>query len=292
MSRILAALIALVLALPLQAEQLKPLSEPSDMLPEGVLIIDIRSSEDFRVGHIPGAVNAPYAQWRGPKENPGRVPSVTKLQALLQGLGAMMGQGILVVHEGRNATDFGSAARVYWTLKSAGFTDLSILNGGYAAWVREGGNPETVAEAPTPSDVEIAFAGDWMIDAAGVKDVVTGASEAVLLDARPLDFFEGKKKHGAAAEAGTLAGAFNIVHSTWFAGGSPMMEAPAAMITEIRAVAGENAEKPLVSFCNTGHWAATNWFVASEIAGIENVKLYPESMVGWTLLGNAVTNGG
>jgi thiosulfate/3-mercaptopyruvate sulfurtransferase len=39
---------------------------------------------------------------------------------------------------------------------------------------------------------------------------------------------------------------------------------------------------PIVSFCNTGHWAATNWFVLSEVAGIEGVKLYPESMVGWT----------
>ena len=41
-------------------------------------------------------------------------------------------------------------------------------------------------------------------------------------------------------------------------------------------------EPCFVSFCNTGHWAATNWFVLSEIAGIEGVKLYPESMVGWT----------
>ena len=27
-----------------------------------------------------------------------------------------------------------------------------------------------------------------------------------------------------------------------------------------------------VSFCNTGHWAATDWFVLHEIAGNQNVK--------------------
>ena len=37
-----------------------------------------------------------------------------------------------------------------------------------------------------------------------------------------------------------------------------------------------------VAFCNTGHWAATDWFALSEIAGHKNVKLYAGSMVDWT----------
>ena len=47
--------------------------------------------------------------------------------------------------------------------------------------------------------------------------------------------------------------------------------------------AGYTGEERLVSFCNTGVWAATNWFVLSEVAGIEDVKLYPESIVGWSI---------
>ena len=49
--------------------------------------------------------------------------------------------------------------------------------------------------------------------------------------------------------------------------------------------------KELVSFCNTGHWAATNWFALSELAGVEGVKLYPESMVDWANSGGALING-
>ena len=64
---------------------------------------------------------------------------------------------------------------------------------------------------------------------------------------------------------------------------------------EIAKRAGyDGALKPdetLVSFCNPGHWAATNWFALSEIAGIENVKLYPESMVGWTRAGGVAVKG-
>jgi thiosulfate/3-mercaptopyruvate sulfurtransferase len=39
----------------------------------------------------------------------------------------------------------------------------------------------------------------------------------------------------------------------------------------------------IVSYCNTGHWAATNWFVLHELLDYENVRLYDASMVGWTV---------
>jgi thiosulfate/3-mercaptopyruvate sulfurtransferase len=48
--------------------------------------------------------------------------------------------------------------------------------------------------------------------------------------------------------------------------------------------------QPTVSFCNTGHWAATNWFVLSEVLGQPDVKLYPESIVDWSNSGGAMDN--
>ena len=39
---------------------------------------------------------------------------------------------------------------------------------------------------------------------------------------------------------------------------------------------------PTVAYCNTGHWAATDWFVLSEVLGRKDVKLYYGSMVDWT----------
>jgi thiosulfate/3-mercaptopyruvate sulfurtransferase len=39
--------------------------------------------------------------------------------------------------------------------------------------------------------------------------------------------------------------------------------------------------KPVVSYCNTGHWAATDWFVLHELLG-RPARLYAGSMVDWT----------
>ena len=46
----------------------------------------------------------------------------------------------------------------------------------------------------------------------------------------------------------------------------------------------------VITYCNTGHWAATNWFVLSEVARIPNVKLYAESMVEWSNTGAPMVN--
>ena len=57
------------------------------------LIIDIRgNSKDgaslFEQGHIAGSVNAPYALFRGPKENPGQLVTEEHLEKVLGEIGA------------------------------------------------------------------------------------------------------------------------------------------------------------------------------------------------------------
>lgn len=292
-----AALIAMIGLAQLAAAPARaadPLVEPAALAAQtpAPLVIDIRSADDYAAGHLPGAVNAPYRLWRGPPENPGRALDDAALTALLRALGVTRDAAVVVAHQGRNATDFGAAARVYWTLKSAGLSALSILNGGVGAWVAEGRALSRTPAAPAPSAIDAHLSDRWMLTREGVADVVAGRSDARMIDARPLAFFEGREKHRAAAEAGTLRGALNVVHSSWFGADETRMNASPETIRAILERAGYDGprrpDETLVSFCNTGHWAATNWFALSEIAGIANVKLYPESMVGWTNAGGEV----
>ncbi|MEM0944963.1 MAG: rhodanese-like domain-containing protein, partial [Pseudomonadota bacterium] len=213
------------------------------------------------------------------------------LTELMQSLGLTRTSRVVITHQGSSETDFGSAARVYWTLKSAGLTRLAILNGGVGGW-QAGGYPlSTNVIVPKPSAERFALAPDWMIDRDGVADVIAGRREGILVDARPPAFFKGETKHAAAASAGTLEGALNITHDTWFRGSkTEIVTGP--RVAEIAAQAGYRPGGPeLVSFCNTGHWAATNWFALSELAGIEGVRLYPESLVGWSNAGGALITG-
>jgi thiosulfate/3-mercaptopyruvate sulfurtransferase len=285
----LAALMSLAVSTGSAAGGWKPLLSPVELaglLAEEPILVDIRSVAEYNQGHVAGAVSVPYHAWRGPDANPGALIPDDKLTLILSELGVEVGSRVVVTYRGADATDFGGAARVYWTLKSAGVGEIAILNGGIEAWVAAG-QPLSTSEASNfPSDLEFSFAPDWLADREEVRDVVEGRREALLVDARPDAYFIGADRHELAAWAGTLAGALNLDYSNWFpaqtVGGGTLIADPAtlrAIATHAGYVPGG---VPIVSFCNTGHWAATNWFVLSEVAGIEGVKLYPESMVGWT----------
>lgn len=283
---LIAAIASLTMTGHALAAEWKKLMEPADLaaVAEDVVVLDIRAAKQFANGSIAGAVNAPYASWRGPKDNPGQTLTDARLTERMQSLGLDRADKVVVVYQGRNDTDFGSAARVYWTLKSAGLTELAILNGGLANWVQSGRALSTEFGAPERSTETFSLAKDWMITRAEVRAVVDGAQDAQIIDARPLPFLEGKRKHPAATQAGTIEGAAQITHSTWFQKDKPQQVSTADRVRALAKEAGveDGTTRPIASFCNTGHWAATNWFALSELAGIANVKLYPESMVGWT----------
>ncbi|MFU8882653.1 MAG: sulfurtransferase [Rhodobacterales bacterium] len=251
-----------------------------------LIILDIRGAA-YAKGHIPGAIDGPYALFRGPQENPGQLPPEDKLEAALRSLGITTDRAVVVVHEGSDESDFGAAARVYWTLKSSGVSQLAILNGGQRAWNQADLPTSTVATEPTPSSFNLVFSDQWLATTDEVVAMVETGS-ALLLDARPQSFWEGDAAHPSAARPGTLPQSRYFEHSNWFSNDPSIVNADAAR--QLAADQGFTGAKDLVSFCNTGHWAATNWFALSELAGVENVKLYPESMVGYSQAGHAMAN--
>lgn len=260
----------------------------ADLAETRPIILDIRD-DDYATGHIPGAVSAPYSQFRGPADNPGQLLDEDTYEQRFEALGLDPERPVVIVPEGRTDTDFGAAARVYWTLKSSGFTDLSILNGGLAGW-RAAGNPlDTSIEKPEPTELDISFSKQWTAETAEVAAASRDEVDALLLDARPDDFFEGRTSHDAAYKPGTIPGAQNYVYTSFFNEDSAAMSAIPDS-DALREQLGVEEDQEIVSFCNTGHWAATNWFALSEVAGIDNVKLYPGSVVEYSNAGLEMEN--
>lgn len=267
-----AAVAAQPLLTPAELNQLR--SEPS------VRIIDIRPPQEYAANHIPGALNAPYGQWRGPANNPGQLPPIDKLADVVRKLGVDEHTHAVVVSSGANATDFGGSARVYWTLKYLGLSDLSILNGGVKAWT-DAGLPQDQAVPNVAASQYTPVLNRSLI--ATQEQVLSQIDnpKVHLVDARPSNFFHGEVKAPTAKIPGTIHNALNLEHSKWFKPGTSIFVSP----QEAKAIASQSLPEPAdetISFCNTGHWAATDWFALSEIVGQKNVMLYPASLAGWT----------
>lgn len=294
MIRLLFSLLASFVSVTASAAQ--PLVSPAELAVQlrdsKLRIVDIRDGEidgksAYALGHIAGAQHAAFAHWLGPTESPGKLPTTAALTSLIRQLGIDKSTPVVVVYEGENATDFGSATRVYWTLKAAGVPTLSVLNGGMTAWRAAGLPVSTAVTQRTPSSFDVRLDQRLIATRDDVAQLV-GNQSARLLDARPAAFFAGETRHPAAKAPGTIVGARNVSHDVWFTRKGTLL--PADDINRVARQAGVQTDQPTISFCNTGHWAATNWFVLSELLGHANVKLYPESVVDWSNAGLAMDN--
>lgn len=286
-SFVLPALLAASFAISVPAFAAEPASNnpvvnPAELKPllGEVRVLDIRAPKDYAAGHIPGAVNTPYAAYRGPADNAGALPPEAKLTELLRQAGITANTRVIVAHAGADHSDFGAAARVYWTLKVGGLTRLSILDGGTLGWKAAGGAMETAAPKVAPSSFTYHYNKAMIAETQELAREIQSGKAPVLVDARPPAFYKGEQRVDAAARYGTLPGARSLDNATFFNKDDKTLK-PASEI--MQAVRQANLEdKSAVSFCNTGHWAATDWFVLHEIAGNQNVKLYPESIVEWS----------
>lgn len=239
---------------------------------------------DYAAGHIPGAVAAPYAQFRGPQENPGQLRDMSALTATVQTLGITADTPVVVVHQGSNASDFGAAARVYWTLKSLGVQDLAILNGGFAAWTAANLPSSTAATTVAASRFVPQWSDAWRVTTEEVEALVAEGS-ARLIDARPQSFFEGLQ--ASSGRPGTIKGAGNLNFETFFEGSRVK---PIGQVSSILASYPQQSAPMTVSFCNTGHQAAVNWFILSELQNVPNTRLYAESMTEWSMADRPMDN--
>jgi len=257
---------------------------------EKLVVLDIRnkidggSKEAFEVSHIPAAVYSNYLTegWRTTVDGiVGMLPPVNDLEILIGGLGISNDSHVIVVPGGVSSSDFGSASRVYWTFKVLGHNEVSILDGGYAAWIQQF---PTQLETGVSNLKTAIFKADFQSKYLATTEEVVNAlanNSSALVDARPEEQYLGKSKHGKALAAGTIPGAFNLQQQTLVEDNTSFFK-DAITVAQLVKEAGIESTEGEITYCNTGHWATVAWFALSEVLGHKNVKNYDGSMVDWT----------
>ncbi|GGE64556.1 sulfurtransferase [Streptosporangium jomthongense] len=258
---------------------------------DNIVVLDVRSGIDkggdrssFRKAHIPGSVYSSYTDdgWRESRDGvQGVLPPVSSMERLIGGLGIGNDDTVVIVPAGTGATDFGSAARVFWTFRVLGHEDVTILNGGFAGWQAAG---YEVASGEGASRPFADFKGSVQEELIASLSEVQNAREhqGQLVDARPEDYFSGETSSPAATAPGTIPGSFNLPHQQFISQKADVWYLNEDSITANIDKAKLNAQSRTIAFCNTGHWAATDWFVLSELAGFSEVALYDGSMSEWS----------
>lgn len=242
----------------------------------GLRIVDIRKVEEYKAGHIPGAVNAFYGSWAitsKPLDN--QLPDLEDLQDVIRSAG--IGEKSMVVVVGKTDTlpDLVNPPRVAWTLQYAGISQVAFLDGGMNKWVADKRPQATDMARVAPTTVSLNIQKKMLANKADVT-----AGRALLVDTRLPEFYFGASKVPHVKRPGKIPGAV-LLPSAWLF----KKEGTLRDVNEIEAMAigvvGKDKSKEMILYCDSGRLSAGFVYVLTNVLGYRNVRMYDDSLQGW-----------
>lgn len=230
--------------------------------------------------HIPGArffdINAIADTRSGlPHMAPPPEMFISRMRAMGVGDGHQV-----VVYDGSGLF---SAARVWWTFRLMGKTDIAVLDGGLPKWIAEGRALEDMA--PVMRDRHITVQRQAHL----VKDVTQVAAAAKLgdytiIDARAAPRFRGEEEEPRpGVRPGHIPGSINLPYQSLLNADSTMK--PTADLRAAFDAAGADLKKPAITTCGSGVTAAILSLALERIGKLDHA-LYDGSWAEWGMYGD------
>jgi thiosulfate/3-mercaptopyruvate sulfurtransferase len=230
---------------------------------------------EYNAAHIPGARFFDIDEMSDQRSSlPHMAPPVEKFMSRMRAMGVGDGHQV-VVYDGAGLF---SAARVWWTFRLMGKTDVAVLDGGLPKWRAEGHEVEDMP--PVVKDRHMTVSRQNQL----VKDVTQVAHssklrEAEIIDARPAARFRGEAPEPRPGlRPGHIPGSKNVPFGTLLMEGGVMK--PPAELRSVFEAAGVDLSKPVITTCGSGVTAAV-LSLALERIGHKNHALYDGSWAEW-----------
>lgn len=242
-------------------------------------VLDVRWSlsgppgrDAYLRGHIPGAAFVDLDRdLASPPGREGRHP----LPRPDDFINAMRHAGVsnartVVVYDQSDGT---SAARAWWLLRHYGHRDVRLLDGGFNAWVAEGGAVEDGSRGVMSGDFDGVPGAMPVVDARGAA---AAAERGVLMDARAAARFRGDTEP-VDPVAGHIPGAISVPTTANVTDEGRFLS-PEQLRGRFES-AGVRAGAEIATYCGSGVTAAHE-IIALSLAGF-TAALYPGSWSGW-----------
>ncbi|MFQ6058365.1 MAG: sulfurtransferase [Anaerolineae bacterium] len=207
-------------------------------------VVDARKADEYKAGHIPGAVNIPRKETFDPEAPKGMVAPREMIEALFGSKGISNETRVVIYGMGKDK----DAARIFWTLEYYGHTRVSVLNGGFKKWQAEGREvtveepeitPATFTARPDPT--RLSTREQILEDIPSAQLRTSGKADVVMLDARSPAEFRGEDVR--AKRGGHIPGAVNIDWRENFTPGEVPVFKSAAELTRLYEAAGVTKDK-------------------------------------------------
>jgi thiosulfate/3-mercaptopyruvate sulfurtransferase len=235
-------------------------------------IVDMRSEEAYRKGHIPGAVHLSWEALKDPDNEVYVIPA-EKLATLLGQRGVHNGT-MVVGYDDQGGL---GPARLWWVLDYYGHTKAMVLNGGWNKWIKE--KRPVTTELPMPQSVGFNVQMDPN-KICLVEELLAEMKRpnVVIVDARsPAEYsgFDVRAKRG-----GHIPGTVNIDWVRNVTRDDLKTFKSAAELRKMYEAAGVTPDKDIIVHCHTGVRAAHTVFTLT-LLGYNQLRNYDGSWQEW-----------
>jgi thiosulfate/3-mercaptopyruvate sulfurtransferase len=267
----------------------KPLLNPTqlaEMLPhKSTVVIDTRDSEEYAISHIPGAINIRDIFTYLASSTPlGLLKLQSHFAASLSAAG-ISGTEQIVIYENAMNSGYGQSCRGYFLLNYLGCSQVSVLHGGYQAWLAA--QMPTTAEVPIPDkkSFSVNIDSSMMVTTEEMLQALNNPA-IIKLDVRDYDEWMGVSSSPYGVDfcprKGRIPGAVWIEwHRMMVSNSEILMFRPPEEILEICKSVGITPESTVYVYCFKGSRAA-NTLIALKVAGIKDVRNYFSSWNEWS----------
>lgn len=229
--------------------------------------------DSYEAGHIPGAVFFDInAIADTTTDLPHMLPTAGAFSRAAGALG-LTPDATIVVYD---AHGIYSAPRVWWTLRTMGYPNVFVLDGGLKAWRAEGRVIEKEEPAPVAANV-ISKVDPALVADRHVVTKVLADGAAQVVDARSAARFRGEAPEPRASlRSGHMPGALNVPFNEVVAADGTLKPVP-----ELQAVfAHVNLNRPIITTCGSGVTAAVLALALARL-GRPDVAIYDGSWTEW-----------
>lgn len=205
------------------------------------------------------------------------MPDSVQFQELVRQLG-ITSDHYIVVYDNQGIY---SSARIWWTFRTMGWQNISVLDGGLPQWIDDGFTVVSNPELPVSSDdsKEQVCTPDLQLccDSQAVLSLL-GNPECCVVDARSQERFLGKKPEPrAGVRSGHIPSAKNIPFTDLLDG---YRFKPAEQLCSIFKNKHILPDQKLIASCGSGVTACIV-LLAAMVAGYSNCILYDGSWTDW-----------
>ncbi|MDM7932638.1 3-mercaptopyruvate sulfurtransferase [Tabrizicola sp.] len=230
---------------------------------------------EYDAAHIPGARFFDIDEIADLRsELPHMAPPPEKFISRMRTMGVGDGHQVVVY----DSMGIFSAARVWWTFRLMGKTDVAVLDGGFAKWQAEGREVEDMPPIVRDRHMTVSRQNHLVKDVTQVAHAAKLA-EAEIIDARAVARFRGEAPEPRPGlRSGHIPGSRNLPFADVLNPDGTMK--PPAALKAVFEAAGVDLTKPAITTCGSGVTAAV-LSLALERIGHRNHALYDGSWSEW-----------